>query len=138
MPQFFNSEYHCSRIMPAHKKRNINSTVERSCQHFISKEAEKVRHHNSNYCPHSFLHKDTHVLTRYTGKGEKILATELIFNQPFSLSLGNNLSSKKTEVLLITSTLLLLKAENTYWNTTKRNKRLNSFQKFCSSQQNVR
>ena len=34
-------------------------------------EAEKIENHNFNCCPHSFLHRDIHVLTSYTGKEEK-------------------------------------------------------------------
>ena len=46
----------------------------------VSKEAKKVRNHNFEYYPHTSLHTDTHLLTCCSGKGEKILPTELAFN----------------------------------------------------------
>ena len=46
----------------------------------MSKEAKKVRNHNFEYYPHTSLHTDTHLLTCCSGKGEKILPTELAFN----------------------------------------------------------
>ena len=49
------------------------------CEPSSVKWTEKIRNHILTYCPPSFLHIYTHVLTSYTGKEDKILLTELVF-----------------------------------------------------------
>lgn len=44
----------------------------------------RKRRHKFDYCSQLFLRTDTHVLTSYyTGKEEKILLAEMIFDQTF-------------------------------------------------------
>ena len=48
--------------------------------HVMSNKLEKLKNHNFDYSPYSFLHTDTHVLRSYTVKEENILTTEFAFN----------------------------------------------------------